>query len=63
VLAPLTIIGCELLLLEALDPAGCLSIQVLETQLPGKFGVARAQVELLATEVFVEVFSFLHNCH
>lgn len=32
VLAPLTMFGCEVALLEMLNPAGCLSFQIIETQ-------------------------------
>jgi hypothetical protein len=45
----------KVVFLQALNPAGCLPLKVLETHGPGWHGVAGAQVELLSIKVLLEM--------
>jgi hypothetical protein len=62
VFPPLLIFGCEIILLETLNPMFCLIFKVLGSKEPGQGRVVSVKVEFLSIEVFMKVFQHFHNC-
>jgi hypothetical protein len=52
----------KIVLLQTLDPSGCLSLQISKAQHPCQGGVVGVQVELLPIQVLVKMLQGLHNC-
>jgi hypothetical protein len=59
-LPTMKIFGYKIIFLDTLDPLGCLSLQVLETEMPVQGEVVSARMEFLSIQVFVEVLH-LHS--
>ena len=58
----LAIFGCEVVILQTLNPSSCLYRQISKAQQSGQSRVVGAWVELLPVRILVEILECLDNC-